>query len=270
MVDNNYMMNEIKFALYAIKKNIQSSSELRTSFLMNIIGMTINNTAFVFLWIYFVKSVGVIGGWTAYDIIGLNGFAALSYGLIVSIFMGTKKIPEYVTSGSFDRFMLSPKNLILRIATSAFSPSAVGDVIFGIICLCVYGFLIHISIIQIIFVIFLVVFSSMIFFSMALVINALSFYFIDASSFTDSVFQLFFTPTLFHGGAFHGVTRFLFTFIIPSLLIAAIPTETVKNVSLQNLCLIGSGSFIWLIVSIKIFNNSVKKYESSNFMTFGN
>ena len=263
------MMKEIKFALYAIKKNIQSSTELRTSFLMNVFGMAINNIAFVFLWVYFVKSVGIIGGWTTYDIIGLNGFTALSYGIVVSVFMGTKKIPEYVSSGSFDRFMLSPKNIILRIATSAFSPSAVGDAIFGIICFFVYGFLVHITLIQVFFVILLIIFASMIFFAMSLIINALSFYFTDASSFTDSVFQLFFTPTLFHGGAFHGGMRFFFTFVIPSLLIAAIPTETVKNISFSNLLMTGALSFIWLWVSIKIFNRSIRKYESSNFMTFG-
>ena len=264
------MKKEIKFALYAIKKNIQSSSELRTSFLMNIFGMAINNIAFVFLWVYFVKSVGIIGGWTTYDIIGLNGFAALSYGIIVSIFMGTKKIPEYVSSGSFDRFMLSPKNIILRIATSAFSPSAVGDAIFGFICLSIYGLFIHATFMQIIFIAILTVCGSIIFFSMSLIINALSFYFTDASSFTDSVFQLFFTPTLFHGGAFHGVMRFAFTFVLPSLLIAAIPVETVKNISYNNLIMVIILSLIWFIIAIKVFKKSIRKYESSNFMTFGN
>ena len=75
-------MKELKFALYAIKKNIQSSAELRTSFLMNIVGMAINNTAFIFLWIFFVKSVGIIGGWTIYDIIALQGFTAVCFGII--------------------------------------------------------------------------------------------------------------------------------------------------------------------------------------------
>lgn len=248
---------------------MQSSAELRTSFVMNIIGMAINNLAFVFLWIYFVKSVGVIGGWTTYDIVGLNGFSSLAFGLVISIFMGMRKLPEYVTSGAFDRFILSPKNLILRIATSAFNPSAVGDIIFGIACLSIYGFLIHISIVQIIFILFLIIFSSIIFFSLLILVSAVSFHFVDASSVTDGVFQFFFTPTLFHGGAFQGVMRFIFTFMIPSLLIAAIPTETVKNLSLVNLLLVGVASFVWLFISIKFFNYSVKKYESSNFMTFG-
>ena len=76
------MMKEIYFAFYAIKKNIQSSAELRTSFVTNIVGMAINNTAFIIIWIFFVKSVGIINGWTAADIIGLMGFTALSYGVV--------------------------------------------------------------------------------------------------------------------------------------------------------------------------------------------
>ena len=264
------MMKELKFALYAIKKNIQSSTELRTSFLMNVIGMAINNMAFVFLWVYFVKSVGVIGGWTTYDIVALDGFAAITYGIVFSVFMGIRKIPEYVSSGSFDRFMLSPKNILLRIATSAFNSSAVGDIVFGSVCLVVYGFLIKISILQIIFIIILVIFASIILFSLGVIIATISFYFIDASSMTDGLFQLFYTPTLFHGGAFQGVMRFIFTFIVPSLLIAAIPTETVKSMSFSSLGLIGLASMAWLFIAIKLFNRAIRKYESSNFMTFGN
>jgi len=264
------MMKELKFAFYAIKKNMQSNAELRTSFLMNIFGMAINNLAFVFLWIYFVKSVGIIGGWTTYDIIGLNGFAALSYGIVLSMCMGIRKLPEYVSSGSFDRFMLSPKNILIRVATSAFSSSAVGDIIFGIICLIVCGLFVHVSVIQIIFIILLVIFASVVFLALSIIVYTLSFFFVDAMNITDGMFQFFFTPTLFHGGAFQGVLRFIFTFIVPSLLVAALPIETIKSVSFLHLFGIGILSFVWLFVSIKVFNRAIKRYESSNFMTFGN
>jgi len=264
------MKNEIKFIIHSIKKNIQSSAELRTSFLTNIIGMTINNFAFVFLWINFVKSVGIIGGWTIYDVIRLNGFTSLSFGLIFSVFNGIRKLPTYVSTGSFDRFMLSPKNILARIATSTFYPSAVGDIIFGIVCLAIYGFLIKISILQIIFLIILLIFSSIIFLSLAIIIFSLSFYFVDADSVTDGTFQLFFTPSLFHGGSFQGVMRFAFTFIIPSLLVASIPIETIKSLSGWSLFIIAVLSTLWFMLSIKFFYRAVRRYESSNFMTFGN
>jgi len=269
MVDK-IMLKEIKFALYSIKKNIQSSAELRTSFMMNIIGMAINNTAFIFLWVFFVKSVGIIGGWRAIDIIGLQGFLAISYGLVLSVANGLRKVPDHVASGSFDRFMLSPKNLILRIATSSFGSSAIGDIIFGMVCIFIYGFLIHVSLFQIFLAIILLFLSTIIFLAMTILISSVSFLFTDADSVFSGMFEIFLTPALFHGGAFQGVMRFIFTFIIPSLLIGTIPLEALKDISFTKIILMFVMVFFLFFLSIFLFKRSVRKYESSNFMTFGN
>ncbi|MFH1837934.1 MAG: ABC-2 family transporter protein [Candidatus Kuenenbacteria bacterium] len=264
------MMKELKFALYAIKKNIQNSAELRASFLMNIIGMSINNIVFIILWIFFVKSVGIINGWRAVDIIGLLGFNALCLGIIFSVGGGIRKLADYVASGSFDRFMLSPKNLLVRVATSSFGVSALGDMIFGIICLGIYAFLIHATIYQILLMVFLVIISTIVFLATVIAIYSTSFFFIDANSVTNSLFELFLTPSIFHGGAFQGIMRFIFIFIIPSLLIGALPVEIVRDISLDKLLLISVLAIFWFVFSIIFFNRAVKKYESSNFMTFGN
>jgi len=264
------MLNELRFALYATKKNLQNSAELRTSFLMNVVGMAINNTAFIVLWLFFVKSVGIIGGWTAADIIGLNGYTALSYGLVFSSGGGIRKLADYTASGAFDRFMLSPKNLLSRLATSYFSVSAVGDIIFGIVCITIYALLIHANIYQILLILLLVVISTIVFLAAVIVIYSTSFFFTDADSVTRGFFELFFTPSLFHGGAFQGTMRFIFTFAIPSLLIGTLPIEIIKNISMGKLLLIIVLAIFWFIFSIKFFNWSIKKYESSNFMTFGN
>jgi ABC-2 type transport system permease protein len=264
------MLKEIKFAFYAIKKNIQSSAELRTSFLMNVFGMMINNTAFIILWVYFIKSVGIVGGWTPADIVGLQGFLALSYGIIFSFGNGIRKLPEYVSSGGFDRFMLSPKNLLVRIATASFNASAIGDMAFGVICLVIYAFLIHVTFYQIMIILLLFILSTTIFLAFSIIIFSSSFFFTDSSVVSSGLFELFLTPSLFHGGAFQGAMRFVFTFILPSLLVGTLPVEAVKDMSLFKLFIIGIFAIVWMVISIKIFNKAVKKYESSNFMTFGN
>lgn len=201
------MMKEIYFALYAIKKNVQSSAELRTSFLMNIVGMGINNTAFIILWGFFVSSVGIIGGWTVADIIGLQGFTALCYGIVFSAAAGIRKLADYTASGAFDRFMLSPKNLLVRVATASFSVSALGDIVFGVVCLGIFVFLIHATIYQILLIILLAIISTIVFLSAAIAIYSTSFFFEDASSVTGSLFELFFTPSLFHGWLSKGELR---------------------------------------------------------------
>jgi len=264
------MLNDLRFAAYALKKNLENSAELRTSFLMNVVGMAINNTSFIILWLFFVKTVGIIGGWTAADIIGLNGYTAICYGIVFSICGGIQKLPIFTASGAFDRFMLSPKNLLVRVATAYFRVSALGDIFFGVICLTVYALLIRANIYQILLILLLIAISTIVFLAAAIIINSISFYFTDPDSVTRGIFELFFTPALFHGGAFQGLMRFIYTFAIPSLLIGALPVEIVRNVSSSKLFLVSILATFWLVVSIKFFYRSVKKYESSNFMTFGN
>lgn len=268
MVDD-LIKKEIQFALYAIKKNIQSSAELRTSFIMNIVGMTINNSAFIFLWIFFIKSVGVINGWQAIDIVALQAFTALSFGIVFSFFAGIIKISDYVASGVFDRFMLSPKNLLLRVSTSSFGVSAIGDIVFAIICLFIYAFYIKATLIQLLGIVLLMAISSLIFFSVTLIIFSTSFYFMDASSVTTGLFEMFLTPGMFHGGAFQGILRFIFTFIIPSLLIGTFPVEIIRNTSTYQILTMLIVAMIWFMASLTFFYFSVRKYESSNFFTFG-
>lgn len=263
-------MKDFLFALYAIKKNIQGSAELRTSFLLNLFGMALNDGAFLVIWIFFVRSVGVIGGWTAADIVGMLGFTCVSFGVVYSVFYGLQKIPDYSASGGFDRYLLSPKNLLLRVATSAFLTSAVGDVLFGTVCLIVYGFLIHISLIQSAILMAMVLAACVSFFSVVTVIYSMSFLFADPYAVTNSLFNLYIGPSTFHGGAFQGAMRFIFTFLVPCLLISGLPVEAVKNVSGPQIILIISLSAVWFLLSLLVFNKAVRKYESSNFMTFGN
>lgn len=263
------MKNELRFALYAIKKNIQGSMELRASFWTSVIGMMVNNSAFVILWVFFALSVGEVGGWQAIDVVGLLGFSTLSYGIVMSVTAGIAQIASYIMTGSFDRFLVSPKNIFLRISTSAFNASAVGDILFGVICLVVFLFAIHATGLQILLTILFTITTAIIFFAGVITAMGISFFFADAYSTANSLIEFFITPSLFHGGAFQGGLRFIFTFIIPALAVAALPVEAVRGASLSDALFLVVLTLGWLAFSIWVFNRGVRRYESSNFMTFG-
>ncbi len=263
------MIKEISFAIYAVKKNIQSSAELRTSFWMNVFGMMINNVSFLIIWISLVQTVGSIGGWGQADIFGLQGFVALVFGIVFSVGSGLREMPQLISGGRFDQFLISPKNLLSRIATSSFGASAVGDVFFGVICLCIYLTLISASPYQILMTSFLVIIALVTFTGTTIAIQSVNFYFTDPEAVTRSIFEVYFTPALFHGGAFQGTTRFVFTFLIPSLLIGTLPVEAVTQVSFSKMILLLVLSIFWFIFALWFFKKAVRRYESSNFMTFG-
>jgi ABC-2 type transport system permease protein len=174
-----------------------------------------------------------------------------------------------VANGSFDRFMLSPKNILMRVVTSSFSAAGLGDLVFGVACMVIYGVLIHASMMQVLLMVILVALSTIIFFAVTVVIYSVSFLFTDAAFVVDGLFTLFLTPSLFHGGAFQGALRAFFMFVIPALLVGTIPVEIVKDISMGKLAIVAIFTVIWLVLSIKIFNRAIRHYESSNLMTFG-
>ena len=262
-------MKDLKYSLFAIKKNIKNEKELKSSFIITVIGMMINNLAFLFIWYYFGKTVGVLNGWAAIDIFGLYGFSASVFGLVCALFDGLFKLPTYISTGNFDKYLLTPKNILLKVSTSSISTSAIGDTIYGIICFTIYAVSTHLNIMQILLSILLVFIGCIIFYSFSVICMSISFYLMDGYNISHGLFGMFVSNSLYHGGAFTGVLRMIFIFVIPSLLVGAIPIELVKFFSLPRLLLIILLTIFWFILSVLFFYKSLKKYESNNLFGFG-
>ncbi len=262
-------MRNLKLAMLNIKKNFQNAKELRSSFIISIIGMGLNDCAFVILWLSFGQMVGNINGWGKYDIIGLYGFCTTAFGLVFSLFQGIQYLPRYISTGNLDKYLLTPKSTIIKIATSAVSTSALGDFIFGFICFIAYVMLEKLSLLQISIYILLIINTSVLYFAYSLICMSASFYFMDGENISTGLFFNFLTPSLYHGGAFNKVLRIIFIFIIPSLLLGAVPVEIVKNISLLKLLGVIAFTIFWLVLSIWFFYKSLRRYESNNFFGFG-
>ena len=262
-------MRSIKLGLINIKKNFMNAKELKSAFITSIIGMCINNVAFIILWYNFGTMIGDINGWAPFDIFGLYAFSSMSYGFINAFLHGIYNIPSYISTGNFDKYLLTPKNTLLKVATSSISTSALGDLLFGFICFVIFAFVSKLSILQIFISILLIIIASIIYFAFSLICMSISFYLMDGENISTGLYGMFISTSLYHGGAFTGILKAIFIFIIPSLLIGAIPVEIIKDVSLINICFILLLTLIWLILSIVFFYKSLKKYESNNFFGFG-
>ena len=261
-------MKDIKLAILNIKKNFQNAKELKSAFITSIVGMCINNIAFLILWYNFGTMIGNINGWEPFDIFGLYGISGTSFGLVCALFHGIYDIPTYISSGNFDKYLLTPKNTLMKVATSSISTSSIGDFVFGIICFIIFAVVSKLIFLQIIVSILLILVSCIIFFAFSLICMSISFYLMDGDNISQGLYGMFVSASLYHGGAFTGVLRAIFVFIIPSLLLGAIPVELIKSMSLSNVCLIVLLAIFWIVLSIMFFYKSLKKYESNNFFGF--
>ena len=262
-------MGNIRIALLNIKKNFKNEKELKASFLITVFGMAINNIAFLLLWYYFGKTVGELNGWKAIDIFGLYAFTSGSFGLVTAFLGGIINIPQYISSGTFDKYLLTPKNILVKVSTSKIVNSALGDALFGLICLIIYSVGAKLSFIQILVSLYLILIACVVYYSFSLISMSVSFYLMDGSNVSQGLWNMFVSNSLYHGGAFTGILRIVFMFAIPSLLVGAVPVEIIKNLSLGNILFLTGMAAIWLIAAISFFYKSLKKYESNNLFGFG-
>ena len=263
-------MKSLKLAILNIRKNIKNEKELKSAFIISIVGMMLNNAAFIVLWYYFGKIVGELNGWKAEDIFGLYAINTVSYGIVSGFLNGIFQLPTYITTATLDRYLLTPKNILMKISTSKISTSAFGDLLYGIVCFVIFIFLRDLSIPQILFSILLMIISTVIFYSFSVICMTLSFYMMDGKNVSEGFYGMFLSNSLYHGGAFTGLLRFLFIFVVPSLLLGAIPVELVNDFNLNKFLLLIGLTILWLIISILFFKKSLKKYESNNLFGFGN
>ena len=262
-------MGNIRLALLNIRKNFKNEKELKSSFIISVVGMAINNISFLILWYYFGKTIGELNGWKPMDIFGLYGYGTTAYGIVVSLFSGMFDIPNYISSGNFDKYLLTPKNILLKVSTSKISTSAFGDLLFGVVCFLVFAICNKLTVMQLLLSILLIIVASIIFYSFSLICMSVSFYLMDGHNVSQGLYGMFLSNSLYHGGAFTVILIFIFIFVMPSLLLGAVPVEIVKNLSIPNLIMLLSLTVFWFVISIMFFYKSLKKYESNNLFGFG-
>ena len=255
---------ELRFARYMTGTNLQGAMELRSSFFLQVFGMMLNNTAHLSLWIYFFHVFGTINGWTRVEVIGLQGILALTFGIGMSFANGVSHLPEYVDRGVFDQFLLSPRNLYLRIMINRIGVSSLGDILFGVVLITVYFVMASATFAQIFILLSLLPAVVCLFINYMFVINLIGFLIPDASSLVKNLFVLQLAPATYPYSLFQGVFRTFFIFIVPGLTTAGLPIDIVRLFNLKDYAIVWIVSIVWTTLAWFLLKKAVRRYESGN------
>ena len=258
------VVSELRVARLVWVTNVRAAMENRIAFAMQILGMMVNDFAFVIIWTFFFQAVGAVNGWGGWESVGLLGFGTASFGLAFGFGGGVTWLPRYVEDSSLDGFLLSPRNVLWRMMTSRFDLPAFGDVLFGVILLTVFAVKMQLSLWAIVLLIGCIVPAAFITLSMSLIAGCIAFFLQDAQGIAFSVFKTFLTPTLYPSGLFPGPAKLFFIFVIPSLVVGGLPVQAVEEGSFSLFLLIWGLGILWLLVGIGVFYASLKRYESGN------
>lgn len=254
--------NQIKVVLLSIRYNIMKQMTNKVTFFMNIVFMMLNNASFIVQWIILFSIRKEIGGYTIKEVLLMWGIASSIFGISNIFFHKAFELSDLIIEGKLDTFLVQPKNVFISVITSDTSISAIGDLIYGYICLCIYG----VSVKNLILFTTFSITGSIIVTSFASILGSLSFWLVKIDVLSDGLVNAMINFAVYPGNIFKkGVKIILYT-LIPVGISNYLPVDTILNFSILKFIYIIIFAIVISATAFCVFNRGLKKYSSSNLM----
>lgn len=255
--------NQIKVMMLSVKYNIMRQMVNKVTFITNIVFMILNNASFIIQWIILFGIKDNIGGYTLKEVLLLWGMAASSYGIAHIVFKKAFEISDLIINGKLDTFLVQPKNVFLSVITSDSGISAIGDLIYGYICLFLYGITLKNFILFTLFSItggiILTAFSS--------ILGSLCFWITRGDMLADSLTNIMINFATYPGTIFKNAVRLIMYTIIPVGIANYMPVDIILNFNIANFIYVIIFTVVITLLAFAIFYKGLKRYSSSNLMS---
>lgn len=256
------IFNQLRVCLLSVKYNIMREMINKVTFLTNICFMILNNASFLIQWAILFRLKGEIGGYGLKEVMLLWGLSASSYGLSHILFARVFSLPELIINGKLDAYLVLPKNVLLGVMTSSTQVSAIGDLAYGLIMICVFGFSIKRTLLFLLFT----VTGAVIITAFALLLGSLSFWFVRMEIFGDQMLNAAVSFSTYPDGIFKGGVRFLIYFIIPTGMMVYQPVHVMTVFDLKGLLTVFGYAALLSAIAAAVFYRGLRRYSSGNLM----
>lgn len=234
----------------------------KVTFITNVLFMILNNASFIVQWIILFSLRDYIGGYTLKEVILLWGLAAGVFGVAHLFFDKAFEISDLIINGKLDTFMVQPKNVFLSVICSETKISAIGDLLYGYICLFIYGFTLKNFIL---FTLFSIT-GGIILTAFVSILGSLSFWIIKSEILADSSNNLMINFATYPGTIFKDGVKILLYTIIPVGIANYMPVEIILSFNIYKFIAIILLTVFIALLAFMIFNRGLNRYSSSNLM----
>jgi ABC-2 type transport system permease protein len=246
------------------KRNILSAMEYRTAFLMQVIGMIINDFALIFAWVIFFQRFPEVNGWSFQDSVILFALGTISFGLVFTLARGSLDIARGISNGDLDYFLSFPVDTLWYTSVSRTDISAIGDFLFGFIILFWAG---NLPLEKFPLFLLLCFLSGLIFLNFIIITQSIAFW---VGRFEDAAEQIFHAAlgfTLYPQNVFRGALKLIMMTVLPVFFVTTIPVNLIRSFDWK---LLGAMLLFWVgssFLAVFIFKKGLRRYESGNLIS---
>ena len=254
--------NQFRVTLKTIKYGLMREMLNKTSFIMNVLFMILNNASFIIQWIILYSLKEDVGGYSFNQVLLLWAIAASTYGFSHFIFKKAYTLSDTITNGKLDSFLVQPKNVLISAITTDIEVSALGDILYGFIVLFISG----ITITKFLLFTLFTITGAIIITDVAIILGSLSFWFGRSDMIADTGNNLMTSFATYPDGIFKGLAKILLLTIIPIGLTAYFPIWVMTKFDIKLTLIIIALTIAITALTFVIFYRGLRRYSSSNLM----
>lgn len=257
------MARHLRFLLAYVRINLATALEYRLSFLVQCIGMALNDAIIFFFWWLYFRQVPQVGGWQLVDLLLLYGVVATSFGLAATFLGNWNRLPPIIVQGQLDYYLSLPGNVLLHVLVSRMSLAGWGDLGFGALS---FGAAAWLGILNVPLAALLVVTSTAVLTGFAVLTGSLAFFLGNAEAAASQANMALVHFSTYPGSIFRGWVKVLLLTAVPAGFVGHVPVELLREFDLLKLALLlGFTAALWT-VALLVFRRGLKRYESGNLV----
>jgi ABC-2 type transport system permease protein len=246
-----------------VRFNQGAGMEYRVSFITQVVGMFLNNSAFIVFWLVLYSNLGDINGYAFGDVMFLWALTALGFGL-AGVFLGNAtQLSRTIYTGELDVYLLQPKPPLINFLLSRMSISAWGDIAYGIL---LFAFTQPPDPLRAALFALFSVLMALVLVSLRVFYHSATFFLGNAEDFAATASDLVLSFALYPGSIFEGPVLLLLHSLIPAALIAYIPVRLVHSFDPVTMLLLLAGDGAVMLAAWGAFRLGLRRYESGNRM----
>ncbi|MBL7199391.1 MAG: ABC-2 family transporter protein [Anaerolineae bacterium] len=246
------------------RHNLMAAMEYRSAFLLQALGMALNNVIFLFFWWVLFTRLPSIRGWTMSMVATIFGLVALSFGLANVVFGNCMRVASIVVTGDLDYYLALPADPLLHLIVSRTQFSSWGDAISG---LGVYLFLVPGSLPRLPLFLLYAVLGALIFTSFAVIVGSLAFFVSQSQDLSGYLYNAMISFSLYPIDIFPNVVRLILYTVIPAAMVGTLPARLLFDFRWEGFAALVGFTAVILLAARGVFALGLRRYESGNRVT---
>ncbi len=252
----------LKLIYEYFKVNLSAGMEYRTSFLVQVFGMALNNSAFIFFWWILYERIPSIAGYGFNDVLFIWALASSSFGFVHIVFGNILNLSDTIIKGELDTYLVQPKDVYINVLCSRTRISAWGDLAYGyVLFIPVFGWG------KVFLFTLFVVFGGLLMGSIFAAAHTLTFFTGNANAIARLVVSFTITFTTYPEGIYKGALKWMVYSFLPAGFIVFLPHRILKAFNWWSVLILIIVDVLYITAGYYFFRAGLKKYESGNLIT---